>query len=218
MQRNSIRKAIVAASALAVVTAGSATGAVAQTRTGGGLNSVVSCDATGGKQGVGAIIGALAGAAAGSNLSKNDRGTGTAIGAVAGAAAGSWIGCKMQRDEAARGERAWKDTGYQQPYANTGYGYQQPYANSGYRLAPNVQPARYSQAGGQFLAVSTANLRAAPSTGSARVGSLYRGQQFEALAYANGGEWVLVGRNGVGVGYVHADLVRPAGQRYAAGY
>ena len=176
--------------------------------TGGGIGSIVSCDAPGGKQAGGALIGALLGAAAGSNLAKNDRGTGTAIGAVAGAATGSYVGCKMQRDRQAQ-------TAYGQPY---GHSYAQPatYVQNGYRLNGNLAPARFVRDGGGFVATSTLNLRAAPTTSSARVGSLRAGESFQALARVRGSEWILVGRGGVGVGYVHGAYVQPAGYQQAS--
>lgn len=194
---------------LSGVIAASATGAASaqpyRTPTGGGLGSVVSCDAPGGKQAGGALIGALLGAAAGSNLAKNDRGTGTAIGAVAGAATGSWVGCKMQRDQAARSDYAYGQPAYRPA----------TYTQNGYRLSGNIAPASYVRDGGSFVATSTLNLRAAPTTGSARVGSLRAGEPFQAMARVRGTEWILVGQGGVGVGYVHGAYVQPAGYQYA---
>jgi len=169
----------------------------------GGLAPVVGCDAPGNKQVGGALIGALLGAAAGSNLAKNDRGTGTAIGALAGAATGSYVGCRMQRSDAQR----------------QAYGEQlQPatYTYAGYRLDSAVAPARLSPDGGGFVATSTVNLRGAPTVSSARVGALRAGQRFQAMARVRGSDWILVGQDGVGVGYVNQAYVQPAGYRYAS--
>lgn len=203
---NMMRGAAVATLAGALAIGGAANAQQYRTPTGGGPGSIVSCDAPGGKQMGGALIGALVGAAAGSNLAKNDRGTGTAIGAVAGAATGSWVGCKMQRDAANQ---------------NAYYGQQQPayrpatYVQNGYRLNSNLSPAAYVRDGGSFVANSTLNLRAAPTTSSARVGSLRAGQAFQAMARVRGTEWILVGQGGVGVGYVHGAYVQPAGYQQA---
>lgn len=175
-----------------------------RTPTGGGLGSIVNCDASGNKQAGGAVIGALLGAVAGSNLAKNDRGTGTAIGAAVGAATGSYVGCKMQRDAAA--QTAYSGGGYQQA----------TYLHNGYRLSGDLAPARYERESGAFVANSTLNLRAAPTTNSARVGSLRAGESFQALARVRGTEWILVGQNGVGVGYVHGAYVAPVGYRTAS--
>jgi uncharacterized protein YgiM (DUF1202 family) len=190
---------VIAASAV-----GTANAQQYRTPTGGGVGSIVSCDAQGNKQAGGALIGALLGAAAGSNLAKNDRGTGTAIGAVAGAATGSYVGCKMQRDQAAQGGYA------QQPNYRPA-----TYTQNGYRLNGDIAPATFQRDGGSFVANSTLNLRSAPTTSSARVGSLRAGEGFQALARVRGTDWILVGQNGVGVGYVHGAYVRPAGYQYA---
>jgi hypothetical protein len=175
--------------------------------TGGGLGSVVSCDAPGGKQAGGALIGALLGAAAGSNLAKHDRGTGTAIGAVVGAATGSYVGCKMQRDDQAQ--------------AAYGYGpaYSAPatYSHAGLRLSGQISPASYVREGGLFAADTRLNLRGAPTTAARKVGQLQAGERFQAMARVRGTDWILVGQNGVGVGYVHGAYVRPvSGYQYAS--
>jgi uncharacterized protein YgiM (DUF1202 family) len=67
-------------------------------------NGITSCDAPGGRQTAGAVIGGVLGGGVGSNLARNERTAGTIVGA--GAAAGSYIGCNQQRARAAssRGE------------------------------------------------------------------------------------------------------------------
>jgi uncharacterized protein YraI len=69
-------------------------------------NGITSCDAPGGRQTAGALIGGVLGGVVGSNLARNERTAGTIVGAGAGAAAGSYIGCNQQRARAAsaRGE------------------------------------------------------------------------------------------------------------------
>ena len=76
----------------------------------------------------------------------------------------------------------------------------------------------FQRDGGAFVANSTLNLRAAPTTNSARVGSMRAGEGFQALARVRGTDWILVGQNGVGVGYVHGAFVRPAGGYQYARY
>ena len=85
----------------------------------------------------------------------------------------------------------------------------------GYRLSSAISPASYSRVGRTFVAETGVNLRAAPTTNSGRVGRLQAGERFQAMAQVRGSDWILVGQNGVGVGYVRNDFVRPAGQRYA---
>ncbi|MCF8506783.1 MAG: SH3 domain-containing protein [Caulobacter sp.] len=161
-------------------------------------NGVTNCAASGQKQEKGAIIGALVGGLIGSKVSSNERGLGTAVGVVAGAAAGSYIGCNAQTKEA---------------YAAG------TYRSGGRTLAGYVQPARFERAGGQFAATTRVNLRAAPTTRARAVGMLQPGERFQALATTHGGRWVLVGRNGVGIGYVARAYVMPSGyQRTAWGY
>lgn len=61
---------------------------------------VTNCDAPGGRQQAGAVIGGVIGALAGSQVSSNERALGAVVGAGAGAAAGSYIGCNQQRTRA----------------------------------------------------------------------------------------------------------------------
>jgi len=156
------------------------------------------CAASGPKQEKGALIGALVGGLLGSQVSKNERAAGAVVGAGLGAAVGSYAGCNSQVKEA---------------YASG------TYRSGGRTLAGYVQPARFERLDGQFAATTRVNLRAAPTTGARAIGSLQRGERFQALATANNGRWVLVGRNGVGIGYVASAYVTPTGyQRTAYGY
>lgn len=197
--QTTMTRGVAAALAGLALSAGAAVPASAQ-QIGSG---VVNCDAPGNKQIAGALIGALAGGALGSNLAKNDRGAGTAIGAVAGAATGSYVGCRMQRSDAGR---------------QGAYGHQ-TYNHGGYRLSGGLTPASFARDGDVYRATTTINVRQAPTTGSARVGQLRAGQDFEALARVRNSPWILVGEGGVGVGYVHEAYVVPAGGgRYAARY
>jgi uncharacterized protein YgiM (DUF1202 family) len=158
---------------------------------------VTGCSAPGGKQEVGAVLGAVAGGLLGSKLGGRHDTAETVVGAGAGAAAGSAIGCEMQKDRAEKASAGGT------------------YTRNGYRLSSEVSPASYSRMGQTYVADSTVNLRSAPSARSGRVGSLRRGERFQALAAVRGSDWILVGQGGVGIGYVRGDLVRPA-TRYAS--
>ena len=159
---------------------------------------VTSCSATGGKQEGGAVIGAIAGGLLGHAVGGNHATGETVAGAALGAAAGSAIGCEAQKDRAQRADNA-----------------PATYKHGGYRLSSAISPASYSRVGRTFVAETGVNLRAAPTTNSGRVGRLQAGERFQAMAQVRGSDWILVGQNGVGVGYVRNDFVRPAGQRYA---
>jgi uncharacterized protein YgiM (DUF1202 family) len=96
MSKNKITVALASAALLAsLAPAALPTAAMAQS------NGITSCDAPGGRQRTGAIIGALIGGVAGSQVSDNERTLGAVVGAGAGAAAGSYIGCNQQRARAA---------------------------------------------------------------------------------------------------------------------
>lgn len=152
------------------------------------LGGVVGCNASGGKQEAGAVIGGLLGAVAGNKLSKDNKKTGTAIGAVVGAGAGSYAGCQMQKNRAAE---------------NAGG----VYVSDGIRVSNSVDAAPMTKIKGKYVARSTLNLRAAASTRGQAVGSVRAGETFQALGRTGDGKWILVGQDGVGVGYVSSAYV-----------
>jgi uncharacterized protein YgiM (DUF1202 family) len=158
---------------------------------------VTGCAASGGKQEAGAVIGAVVGGLIGNKVGGRKPALETVGGAAAGAAAGSAIGCEMQKSKASKA-------------SNSG-----TYAHSGYRLSRQISPANYRTVKAPYRAAATVNLRAAPTTNSARVGQLRAGERFEALAEVRGTDWILVGQGGVGVGYVKGVFVEPDGRRYA---
>lgn len=150
---------------------------------------VVGCKASGSKQEIGAVLGGLLGGLAGNKIAgKGDRGTGTAIGAVVGAGAGSAVGCNMQKSEAA------KEVGG-------------IYKSGGYRYAQTVRAAPLVETKGKYVTRSTVNLRADASTYGQRLGSVQSGTTFQALGRTGDGKWILVGQDGVGVGYVSSAYV-----------
>lgn len=97
MSKNKITVALATAAVLAsMAPAALPTAAAAQSR----ANGITNCDAPGGRQRTGALIGAVIGGLAGSQISDNERTLGAVVGAGAGAAAGSYIGCNQQRARA----------------------------------------------------------------------------------------------------------------------
>lgn len=170
---------------------------------------VTSCAATGGKQEAGALIGAALGGLLGNSVSGHNRTTGTVIGAAVGAAAGSAVGCQMQHEDPT--QRSARDDRY--------YGYQRStYVSGGYRLSSQIEPARFSRIGQAFVVTRDFGMRAVPEFSGRYVGKLKGGERVDAMAHVRGTDWILVGRNGIGLGYVHEDYLRPDDARYAYGY
>jgi hypothetical protein len=192
--------AAAAALAAMVALAGAALPAQAQTL----IPGVTGCSAEGGKQAGGAVVGALAGGLLGNSLSGHNRTTGTLVGGALGAAAGSAVGCQMQKNEA---QSAAENEAASAPAD----------AGDDYPLARGVVPASYDEAGDRLVATRTVSLRASPDRHSHAVGQLRRGERFDDMAQVRGTNWILVGRDGVGVGYVQDTFTRPDGQRYARG-
>ena len=202
MQKAKIQKTAGAALAAVMATAALA-GAAAPAQAQSLVPGVTSCGASGVKQERGALLGAIAGGLIGNSVSGHNRTTGTLLGAAVGGAAGSAVGCQMQHDD------------QQRVAYSEGYGYR-TYRQGGYELYSGVAPAGYQRIGQTLVATDTVNLRTAPTQGAGRVGQLRRGERFEALAQVRGTDWILVGRGGVGIGYVHGAYARPDGYRYAS--
>lgn len=200
MQTSKTPKAIGAALAAMLATA-ALTGVAAPAQAETLIPGVTGCGAAGVKQERGALLGALAGGLLGNRIADGNRGTGTVLGAAVGAAAGSAVGCQMQHNDVQRESAAYG--------ART-------YRHGGYALYSGVAPASYDRVGQTLVATQTVNLRAAPTQNGERVGQLRRGERFEALAEVRGSDWILVGRNGVGVGYVKGAYTRAEGYRYAS--
>jgi hypothetical protein len=209
------------------------------------LSSLFSCQASGNKQAGGAAIGGVVGGLLGSQVAKNERTLGSVIGAAAGAALGSYLGCRLQTADQQRAYAATQtalQSGRNESWSNpqTGasgsvnvlndsYGqnqsgqssssYAQPISLAGLRVASNVQlQTRLETAPStRYTATGAVNLRSGPSTSSAVVGKLRAGEQLDGIAKVEGQNWILVGRNGQGVGYVSQSLLRPVGgQTYAS--
>lgn len=155
---------------------------------------VFSCDAAGGKQEGGAVIGAIIGGVIGSQVSKNERGAGAVVGAGVGAAIGSSIGCKMQEEDQRRAEAALNET------LATGRPTSWKNPNSGAYGDIRVVSAG---SGGYWYAPNTVNVRATPSTRARIVGQLGAGESFNATSYNSG--WLKVAG-----GYVSKSVVRSA--------
>jgi surface antigen len=65
----------------------------------------------------------------------------------------------------------------------------------------------------QYVTNSSSNVRAAPNKGAEKVGGLQPGTEFTAVGST--GDWILVGRKGVTVGYISKSLVSPKSEAAA---
>jgi uncharacterized protein YgiM (DUF1202 family) len=91
-----------------------------------------------------------------------------------------------------------------------GGGYAQPISRQQIRLGTGVSWANaYESAAPLYSVRSNANLRATPSLQGRSLGQLYRGDEVEAIAKVQGQPWILVGRNGSGIGYMHESVLDP---------
>ncbi len=70
-------------------------------------------------------------------------------------------------------------------------------------------PANMTVIGKTYRAKRNANLRAGPGSKNRKVGGLAKGEKFTAVGKV-GGEWIMVSMKGRAIGYVFADLVKPA--------
>ncbi len=131
-------------SALAVAALATITGAVAQPAQAQNtlIPGVTGCDAPGGQQTGGALIGALVGGALGNSVSRHNRGVGTVAGAALGGGVGSYVGC--QRQEARVREQGYQQpSGYQQNYNREQPAYSRSYSEPGYASTTSYADNRY---------------------------------------------------------------------------
>jgi surface antigen len=188
------------------------------------LGGIFGCNADGNKQTIGAAAGTVLGGLAGNVIAgRGSRTLGTLLGGVIGAAAGSAIGCKLQKNDQAKAERAVEEAlakNQSQTWQNEETGASGSVevaggaggsALSDLTFARGVEPAAgYTKVGAQYTATAAANLRGAPNTKSASLGKLGTGQLVWVPASVKGSPWMLVSSNGVAQGYVSAPLLKRA--------
>ena len=119
MSNKIFKTGLATAAALAAMVSAAPMAAQAQ------ANGVTNCDAPGGRQRAGALIGAVVGGVVGSNLARNERTAGTIVGAGAGAAAGSYIGCNQQRARVSSQGGEYRTTSNLRIRSGPGTGYRQ---------------------------------------------------------------------------------------------
>jgi hypothetical protein len=81
------------------------------------------------------------------------------------------------------------------------------------KLATNVTaaPEGYEPVATQYIVANPVRIRSTHFMyGGNVLGELKRGERVEALAKVKGYEWIVVGRNGEGIGYVPISMLAPA--------
>ena len=222
---------------IAIVASVAALGAVSTPAQAQGLGSLFACNNPNSNNRTGAVVGGLLGALAGSQVAKNERTIGAVVGAGLGAAAGNYFGCRMGNDGRNRAQTALEqalNTGRSQTWSDTSTGtsgridlvnddrrgnssagdYGRPVSTGDLRYARGVQRVYngMNSVGPEYIAESRVNLRAAPTTSSAILGSLTPRQTVRVAGEVDG--WLAVERNGQVQGYASGSALRPAGQSY----
>jgi surface antigen len=198
-------------------------------RRGNVLGGIFGCQADGEKQIIGAAAGGALGGLLGNRIAgSGSRTLGTLIGGALGAVAGSALGCKLQKNDQAKAERAAQAalaTGKSQTWQSdeTGASGKVEVGQSAgstladLKLASKVEPAAaYTKVGKTYTATAPANIRSAPNTSASSLGQLKTGQLVYVPAAVNGAAWMLISSNGIGQGYVSAPLLKVATTSAAA--
>lgn len=197
-------------------------------RSGGFMSGVFGCAASGNKQTIGAVAGGVLGGFLGNRIAgRGSRWLGTIIGGALGAAGGSLLGCKLQKNDQAKAERAVEDavaTNSNQSWKSDETGAsgtvevgQSGTALSDLKFANGVEPASgYTRVGASYLASANANVRGRPGLDGAVVGQIPSGARVWVPASVKGAPWLLISEGGVAQGYVSNALLKPAPQQTAS--
>ena len=201
-------------SILAVAIAASATGCAEM-----GIN----------KEQAGTIIGGLAGAAVGATMGKgNGKIAATLIAAGIGGYIGNRIGNMLdERDQQALALRTQEVLSQPVTASAQPVTWASDHSGATAQITPGkeftqTKPVEVKRApkiqavpsmkliNEQYVSTASLNVRAAPNQKADKVGGLPTNTEFTAVGST--GDWILVGRKGVTVGYVHKDYVQPKSQ------
>lgn len=196
----------------------------------GGLG-IFGCAADGGKQTTGTVIGGVLGGLLGNRVAgKGSRTLGTILGGAIGAAAGSALGCKLQKNDQAKAEKAMeealaKNEDQSWSSAETGASGSVKVADAtaantgltGLTFAEGVEPASgYVKIGQSYVTKGAVNVRGAPNTQGALLGKLPAGTRVWVPASVKGQPWYLIAQDNQGKGYVSAPLMTKAATSVAS--
>jgi uncharacterized protein YcfJ len=198
-------------------------------RKSGGLG-IFGCEADGGKQTTGAVIGGVVGGILGNRIAgRGNRTLGTLLGGALGAAGGSALGCKLQKKDRDKAEQAMQDAlakGESQTWESADTGAsgavdvsaaQAGGTLSGIKFANGVEPwSGYRKVGGAFVSTASANIRSKPGLDGQVVGKIPAGARVWVPAATDGAPWYLISDNGVAQGYVSNALLKRASTETAS--
>jgi len=179
------------------------------------------------KQNMGTMIGAGAGAAVGSLFGEgNGKIAAVLVGSIVGGIAGNMFGQSLDESDQADLDAAtrsaldngkagsttsWKSS-RSGATANITVGQAfNKTENVTVKRLVSIEPAtNMSLINQPYVTLKSSNVRAAPRMSGEKVTGLQPGVQFNAIGQA--GDWVMVGRKGVQIGYIHKDLVMPVAE------
>ena len=195
-----------------------------------GIGGIFGCSTDGNKQTTAAVIGGVLGGVLGNRIAgRGNRTLGTLLGGALGAAGGSALGCKLQKNDQAKAERAMEDAlakgesqSWESPETGASGNVEVSSAMSGATLsglkfATGVEPwSGYRKVGGAFVSTSSANIRSKPGLDGQIVGRLTSGARVWVPAATEGAPWYLISDNGVAQGYVSNALLQRASTETAS--
>jgi outer membrane lipoprotein SlyB len=186
---------------------------------------VSGCQTTGNKEGIGTAVGAALGGVVGSQFgSGSGQIVGTLIGVVAGGFLGNQLGKYLdEQDQEAMTVASQRAalTGETQRWSNpdtktSGQARVVSTDTKTKKIKVPVLKSRVSEVppldiiGQTYRAKSNANLRGGPGTDYVKVGGLSGGETVNVVGKVKDKDWYLLSYDGVGSGFVWANLVEPA--------
>ncbi|MEQ8813120.1 MAG: SH3 domain-containing protein [Thalassobaculum sp.] len=175
---------------------------------------------------IGRVLGGVGGALVGSQFGG---GSGKLVAVAAGAIGGMFLGGVIgkqldpsDRQGIAETRQQALDTGQPVTWNNPDSGVQSTarVVETSYRPVPaerstdsedlvwRVPPLQLI--GGDYVATTTSNVRGGPGTEYGVMDQLKDGEPVYVVGKVVEADWMMVARNGIGRGFVHADLLRPA--------
>lgn len=180
----------------------------------------------------GTVLGGVAGVLIGSQIGG---GNGRILAALIGAGAGAYLGNKIggmldERDQqalalrtqqvlenpmvASGGHSTWKSEHTNaSAHITQGQAFEKAEVVEVKRIAKVQAVPSLKLIQAPYVTLKSSNVRAAPTVNSDKVGGLQPGTEFTAVGST--GDWILVGRKGVTVGYISKSLVAPKAEAIA---